>query len=899
MLWPTQWIDGFLHRDRLEEELDAELRFDFEQRVEARIRSGMSECAARHAARLEFGGIEQVKDECREARAFSWMDDLGRDITYAMRSASRQRGITAIAVLSLGLGIGANTLIFGLLNGTLLRPLTYRDPGRLVTLWTVAREHPKDLRPANVSSYIAWKKNAKSFEAMGSFFYFESSLGREQNGIPAEKVDGQFLSASMFQTLGVSPAVGRRFSEQEAIPVGYARLVLISDKLWARRYGRDPGVVGRTIELDGESTTIIGVMPKNFLLFDDEMDYWGASGITEQRFESGGPLLTVVARLKAGVTIEQAQAEMDAVAAHVAQDDPARNARTGVVVRPLRDSMVANLRSPLLLLQGAVVLLLLIACANVAGLLLARGASRQTEVAMRSALGAARSRIIRQLLTESIMLAVAGGFVGLALAWCGLRLFIATAPVGFPHLDELGLDVRVLAFTALTVWFTGILFGLAPALQLSRSDLVETLKASTRGSANTLMRPRFRSSLVTLQIALALMLLIGAGLTINSFLRIRANQLGMDPHGVLVFQFRYPGLQVLKPVGMYRDYGLYNVDPKVDAVLKRMLERLRHVPGTRSVAAVTAAPIGYPQEVSFRVTGQSAEAGSAAYYLGVSPQYFATMRTPIVKGRDFNTRDNGSAPRVAIINETMARLYWPRRNPLGQTIAVDFVPGDLPRQIVGVVADVRLTRTQQEARPIIYVPLCQQGPQWVGPQLGTRAGAYFVVRTNGQPMDLLPSIRNAVAEIDATEPVQKVSTVEQNLSREIQYTRLYMVLLGVFGGTAAILAAVGIYGLLSFSIAQRRREIGVRMALGASQPAVLALVGKEAVSIIFTGLVIGLMVSAALTRVLASTLWDVKPTDPLTYTAVSIFLGLVALLACAVPTRAATRVDPAAVVRAE
>jgi putative ABC transport system permease protein len=808
-----------------------------------------------------------------------------------------------MALLSLGLGIGANTLIFGLLNGTLLRQLDYREPQRLVTISTVPKGHPKDLRPVNVSSYLAWKERATSFESMGSFFFFESILGREENGAPAERIEGQYLSASLLPTLGVNPELGRNFTEQESAPVRFAKIILISDRLWERRYGRDPHIAGRTIELDGEKTTIVGVMPRGFTLFDDEMHYWGASGITRERFESGKPLFTVVARLKKGVSIEQAQAEMDAVSARVAQEDPARNGGYGAVVRPLRDSMVATLRGPLLLLQGAVVFLLLIACANVAGLLLARGASRQTEVAVRSAVGAGRWRIVRQLLTESVILAFGGGVLGLALAWCGLRLFIANAPSGFPHLDELGLDVRVHAFTAATAMFTGILFGLVPALQLSRSDVIEALKCSARGSSTTLVRQRFRTSLVTLQIALALMLLIGAGLTINSFLRMEANRLGMDPHGLLVFQFRYPGLQVLKPVGMYRQNGYYKVDPNVDFTLKRILERLRHVPGAVSVAASTSPPIGFPLEVNFKVPGEASAASHdalpSAAYLGVSPSYFTTLKTEILRGRDFSKGDTAASTRVAIVNETMARLYWAGRNPVGRRLSIDFLPGDAPREIVGVVADVRLTRTQQEPRPIIYVPLCQQGPEWVGPQLGARAGAYFVVRTTGDPLSIVPSVQKAVAEIDGSQPVSNISTVEQVLRRQIQYTTLYMVLLGVFGGTAAILAAVGIYGVMSFSIAQRRREIGVRMALGANQRSVLRLVGRQAISMITLGLLLGLVGSVALTRLLESSLWNVKSTDPLTFAAVSLFLGAIAVVACVVPTREATRVDPADAVRAE
>ncbi len=859
---------------------------------------GLSPEEAHMAARRAYGSVLHAKELHREARAFVWVGQLAKDILYGIRMLLRNPGFAALAVFSLALGIGANTIIFSLFNTILLRPLEFRDPARLVAIRTVPSGHPEQLSLVNGWSYLAWRKRAKSFESMGSFFSFESSLGNEGGGATAERLAGQFVSASLFTMLGVTPALGRTFREDEGAPVTYAPVALISDRFWERRYMRDPKILGRTMELDGVKTTIIGVMPRGFKLFQENADYWAVSGISRQRLESSGGRLNVVGRLARGVSIRQAQQEMAAVAAQLAKDDPAHNNGNGVKVEPLQEPFVGSFREPLLLLQGAVAFVLLIACANVAALLLARGASRQTEIAIRSTVGAGRWRIVRQLLTENMVLAIAGGALGVLLAWGGLQLFIASAPSGFPRLNELGLDMRVLAFTGGIALLTGLLFGLAPAMQLSRPDLIEELKIAARGAGTALVRHPFRASLVTLQVALALMLLIGAGLMINSFLRIQANELGMDPHGLLEFQFRYPALQVMKQVGRFRNNGVYDVNPNVSVTLQRMVEKLRHLQGAVSVAA-SSSWIGSAMEMNLRMACEPKQKSAPALYLGITPNYFATLKTPVLRGRDFTSHDTESASRVAIVNEATARLYWPDKDPVGQRIAIDYLPNDPPREIVGVVGDVRLRRTQQDARPMVYVPLGQQGSQWIGPQLGARAGAYFVVRAQANPLDLVAAARRAVAEIDPSQPLASIQTVEGTLRDEVQYTRLYMLLLGLFGGVAAILAAVGIYGVMSFSIAQRRREIGIRMALGATQGGVLRLVGRQALSMIGLGLLLGVAGALALTRVVEFALWNVRPTDPLTFVAVSLFLALIALVACIVPTRHATRVDPAVAVRSE
>jgi putative ABC transport system permease protein len=554
-----------------------------------------------------------------------------------------------------------------------------------------------------------------------------------------------------------------------------------------------------------------------------------------------------------------------------------------------------------------VAFVLLIACANVAGLLLARAASRRTEVAIRSAIGAGRGRMVRQMLTESVLLAALGGIAGTALAWVGLRVFVATAPPRMlPHLKEIGLDPPVLAFTAVVAILTGLLFGIVPALQASRSDLTDALKDSSRSASSGVARHRFRSALVTVQIGLALVLLIGAGLMINSFVRLEHSDLGVDPQGLLVFDFRFPPLEVLKVVSRYRGVGLWEINPKASLTFDRVLEGVRRIPGVTSAAGSTMPPLQGAINMNFLIEGRpappSGTAGGSqqtAAYTAITPNYFATMKIPILRGRDLTDRDNLAGTLVAIINQSMAKRYWPNEDPIGKHITFDLVPDEKPREIVAIVADTRLSRTQRQPGPIVYVPHEQQESHWVGPNLGPRTGMYFVLRTNGDPMGVVPSVRQVVREVDRNKALSYIRTVEQTLEQQAQYIRAYVILLAVFGVIAAVLAAIGIYGMMAFSVAQRTHEIGIRMALGASAGQVLGLIVRQALVLIVIGLTLGLAGSFALTRLIVQQLWGVTPTDPLTFAGVSLFLTMVALLACFIPTRQAARVDPSLALRTE
>jgi putative ABC transport system permease protein len=812
-----------------------------------------------------------------------------------------------VAALSLALGIAANTVIFSLINTTLLRPLPFADSRRLMAMWTAPLDRTDQHDSVSIAMYLDWKEHARSFESMGSLFGSGSETGAEENGRPAEHLSGQYFSPSMFQTLGVTVAMGRTFTEEEGKPGQLAPVVIISDKLWQRRFKADPNVIGKTIGLDGVTNTIIGVMPRDFDFFGEDTDFWGASGFTRERTPSAAGLVLVIAKLKPGVSMQQAQAEMSAVTAHFVASDPNRFKGIGASVQPLQEAAFGGFRNPLLLLQGSVAFVLLIGCANVAGLLLARAASRRTEVAIRSAVGAGRGRLIRQLLTESTLLALLGGLLGVALAWGGLKLFIASAPPGFPRLKELSLDAQVLGFTALVAILTGFFFGLVPALQNSRPDLVDALKDSSRSTSSGAARQRLRSGLVTVQIALALVLLIGAGLMINSFVRIQNSDLGLDPHGLLTFDFRYPVLQIMKRLGFYKGVGLWEVSPNVQLTFEQVLARVKGLPGVVSAAGASRAPLQGAFGMDFLIDGRptpptTATGGSTqnAGYISVTPNYFATLKIPILKGRDFDEHDNNAGPPVIIVNQTMAKRYWPDQDPIGKHITLDFVPNEPSREIIAVVGDTRLSRMQRQPGPLFYVSYSQQ-VQWRGPNLGERAGMLFILKTTGDPVALTPAVKQAVAEVDRSRPLTDFRSVEQIMNQQGQYvyTRLYVLLLTVFGAIAAILAAIGIYGVMSYNVAQRTHEIGIRMALGASTRAVLGMVVRQALWLIAIGLALGLAGSLALTRLIESALWGVTARDPLTFAGVSVFLALVALIACFIPTRQAAGVDPTVALRSE
>ena len=831
------------------------------------------------------------------------MITLWQDMLYGLRMLRKKPAFTIVAALSLGLGIGANATIFSIINATLLSDLPFQDPGRLVVLWTAPLNRPGVRNGVTGGNYLAWRDRSQSFSSMGGMFEFPSNLGAERDGAPAERLDGERFTASMWDVLGVKPLKGRFFTKDEDQNGNPAPVMVLSYPFWQRRFAGDPNVLGRKVLLDNTETTIIGVMPEHFDYANNSTDFWAPAGFSPQQLSSSASFLLVAGRLKPGVSIQQAQAEMDSVARGLVTVF-AYNKDSGVRLEAMQGAFFRGLEQPLAVLQGAVGFVLLIACANVAGLLLARAASRRTEMAVRSSLGAGRSRIIRQLLTESVLLAIFGGVLGGIFAWGGLKAIIASLPAG--SLPDVIVSGQVLGFTALVSIATGLFFGLVPALQTSKIDLSASLKEATRGGSEGLTKQRLRGALVTAQIGLALVLLIGAGLMMNSFLRIQQNELGGDPKGLLTFDFRFPQSQLMKPVGQqYRGVGLWEISPNVALTYDRLFERVKALPGVISAAGASRPPFAGAMRMQFRIAGRPApepgtqDGGTNAAYMPVTPNYFSTVRIPIIQGRDFTAADTASAPRVVVINKTMAQRWWPSQNPIGERITFDFVPDEQPREIVGVVGDVRLNQAQTQLQPIVYLPHAQQSQRWLGPNWDYRSAMFYVLRTSGDPAGLASAVRSAVAEVDPSKPAGNIRTVEQNLRDQVSDRRVYMLLLTVFGAIAGVLAAVGIYGVMAYAVTQRTREIGIRMALGATSSSVMTLVVKQALILVFIGLILGVGGAIGLTRFLANELYGVKATDPATFIGVSVGLVVIAVLASLIPTRRAVSVDPTVALRHE
>jgi putative ABC transport system permease protein len=829
---------------------------------------------------------------------------LWQDVLYGLRILAKKPGFTAIAVISLGLGIGANTAIFSLVNTILLGSLSFRDPGRLVMIRTTPPGHPEQINGAMVPDYLAWKDRSRSFEMLGAVGGDSLDLGPAENGVAAENIEGEDFSPAVFQILGVQPVLGRTFTVDEDQIDTPAPVILISHRLWQRRFAADPNIVNRTIRAERKTLTIIGVMPPNFRFENEAADFWTPLPISRFQLQGSGAYLRVVARLKPGVSIPQAQAEMETIANQLARDFPTRNKGRGVRVEPVRDALFGWMRQPLWMLQGVVVFVLLIACSNVAGLLLARASARQTEIAVRAALGAGRLRIVRQFLTESVLLSLCSGVLGALLAWVGLRMLITISPPWFPRLHEISVDSRVLAFTAALSVVTGFAFGAIPALQMSKSNLAESLKESARGSATPQAHHRFQGALAAGQIALALMLLVGAGLMINSFLRLEGADLGCDPTGLVTFQFRLSGTDYVKTIGSYHNYPLVDVSPLPALTFDRLYERILVVPGVQSAAGSVYLPLDSSDSMTFTIEGRPEPANGAgknalsALFYPVTANLFATLKAKLLRGRDFTARDTSSAPWVTIINQTMARTFWPNEDPMGKHVTIDLVPEERPREVIGVVRDIKADRYQTKPQPAMYVPHPQMPLRYRGPYQWTRTNMSFVVRPSGDPKTVISALRAAVAEIDPNRPVE-FRTMEQVLGEQVQESRYYTLLLGIFAGVATVLAMVGIYGVMAYSVAQRTREIGIRMALGAGKGDVLKLVLRHSLVLIGIGLVVGLCGSLALTRLIASQFWGVTATDPATFVIVSLLLTLVAVAATFIPTRRAVQVDPTVALRYE
>jgi putative ABC transport system permease protein len=887
------WLRVFFHRlrgmifkRRFERDLEEEIRSHLEMQIEENVRQGMAPEDARQAASRKFGGVVQVKEAYRDRLSLAAVETAFQDLRYGLRMLRRNPGFTFVAVLTLALGIGANTAIFSVVNAVLLRSLPYREPDRLVMLsYYRARE---GARFATGSWYLDWRDQAKAFEQIASYRFGTADL--TGSGEP-ERLSAAFISSNLFATLGVDPALGRAFTSEEDT-YGGPLAVILSEGLWRRRFGGDPQVIGRAITLEGESRTVVGVMPDEFR-FHGETELWlpFALNVTAHR-QVGTFRMNVIARLKPGVTPEAARADLSAILDQQRQALPNRYSDLQVSrVIGLSESLVGNVRLALLVIFGVVAFVLLIACANVANLQLARSAARQKEMAIRAAVGAGRLRLVRQLLTESLLLSLLGGGAGLLAAKWGVKLLVAMSHGGIARIEESGVDGRVLGFTCTVVVFVGLIAGVFPALQASRADVNETLKAqSTAAGARSGHGSRQRAlpALMIAEFALALVLLVGAGLMIKSFLRLLDVPKGFNPDGVLTL--------TLSPSGAKYPPA----SPQRIAYFQESLARVQALPGVRSAGLTDFLPLTGP----FLLRPLQIE-GRPRYERGkepivsmnrVSSDYFQTMGIPLRAGRTFTAQDRAEAPKVIIINETLARRFFAGENPIGRRLFYE--PNQMT--IVGVAGDTRHHGLDQEVQPEVYTPYVQDMKEMGGLRLVVRASSSQRNSTSLASLaSLAAAIRKQLQAIEPNEPISQVVTMNEHLSDSIAQRRFQMILLSVFAAVALVIASVGIYGVISYAVSQRTREIGIRMALGAQASDVLRMVIWRGMSLALVGVALGVTAALALTRVMKNLLFEVSATDPVTFALIALLLVSVAFIASYIPARRATKVDPLIALRSE
>ena len=869
---------NLLQRGRVERDLAEEIQAYLEMLTQAKVAEGLRPEDARRAALLELGGVEQIKEGVREVRVGHFLGTVWQDLRYGARTLSKSPAFTAVAVLSLALGIGANTAIFSVVNSILLRPLPYPEPERLVNVWhTPPQESFPGMTRFSVSpgNYLDWREQSRAFEHMAIYQYAGLSLGTGGDPVP---VTGAAVSSDFFSVLRSQVDKGRTFTPDEEQP-GRDQVVVLGHGLWRRTFGADPNLIGRVVTLNSRSYTVVGIMPAGFE-FPAEAELWVplAWDAAERQTRAIHDYL-VVARLKRDASLAQAQAEMSTISNRLEQQYPEANKGWGAVVIPLHEDLVGDVRPALLVLFSAVGFVLLIACGNVANLMLARGANRRKEIALRIALGATRGRIVRQLLCESVLLAVVGGLLGLLLAGWGGQLLVRLSSGSLPNSGEVGMDGWALGFTLLVSLAAGALAGIAPALQFSRNEISETLKQGT-GRGGGSVRQRTRKALVVCEVALSLILLVGAGLMIRSFWKLQNVDPGFDVANTLTLSV---GLSPARYAEPRQQLAFHD----------RVLEQIGALPGVVSVGSTTTVPLtGGGSRQPFAVEGRPAPPVSEqplAQTRYVSPDYFRAIGIPLRQGRPFDERDRDGAPQVVIISEAMARRFFPGQNPVGQRLTASFHLQQGPREIVGVVGDVKSAGLDDDAAATMYLPFRQAPRPWIT----------FVARTASDPQGFVRPVSRAIYTVDKEQALTNVRTMEQVLTESLSGRRFNMTLLMTFAGLALVLAAVGVYGVMNYSVMLRRRELGIRIALGARALDVLRLVLGQGLALTLLGVGVGTAGAYALTRLMASLLYGVTATDFLTFGSVSGVLILVGLLASFLPARRATKVDPMVALRSE
>jgi putative ABC transport system permease protein len=873
----TSLFRNLVHKDRVDQECSEEIQAYLDMLTEAKLRQGLSPREARRNALLELGGVEQVEERVREIRMGRFIETLWRDVRTGTRALVHSPVFTVVTVLSLALGIGANTAIFSVVNSLLLRPLPYPESDQIVHVWhTPPQQSFPGLDKFSVSpaNYLDWKAQSTAFEQMAVYTDTGLSLSTGNDPLP---LSGAVVSSDFFSVLRSNPIQGRTFTPEEERP-GHDQVVVISHKLWQRAFGANPNIIGQTLTLNSRSFTVVGIMAPGFE-FPREAELWVplAWDDNERQTRSIHDYL-VVARLKPNVSLEQARAEMTTISSRLEQQYPKENAGWGAVVIPLRDDLVGDIRLALLVLFCAVGFVLLIACANVTNLMLARGANRQKELAVRIALGAGRARLVRQLLTESLLLAVTGGLLGLLLAVWGVRTLVQLGTL--PNSGDIGIDTWALGFTFLVSVAAGIVIGIVPALQFTRTSISDTLKQGTGRTGGSPIKQHTRKALVISEVALSLVLLIGAGLMIRSFWKLQNVDPGFDTSNTLT-------------MSVALTWTRYPEAHQRIAFVDRTIEQIRAVPGVVSAGITTKVPLtGGGSTQPFTVEGRPAAAIAEqpmAQTRYVSPDYFRAIGISLRQGRFFSDHDRDNTPPVVIISDAMARRFWPGENPIGKRLTPSFHAEQGAREIVGVVGDVKAAGLDVDASAMMYMPYKQAPLPFMS----------FVVRTASTPESFIQPVSKAIYAIDKEQALTNVQTMEQVHRESLSGRRFNMTLLLTFAGVALMLAAVGVYGVMNYTVTLRRRELGIRMALGAEKTDVLRLVLGQGLTLTLIGVGAGLLSAYALTRLMTSLLYGVTATDYLTFGSVSAVLIAVGLAASYVPARRATKVNPTIALRAE
>lgn len=876
-------IRGFFSWSRIDRDFDRELEAHLDMLTEENLRRGLPPAEARRAARMRLGGQMQLREMNRELRSLPLLETLFQDLRYGLRVLAKARGFTAVAVLTLALGIGANTAIFSVVYGVLLRPLSFPDADRIVQLAESYKEQMDDMSLSarelqHLKQYGQFFENIAGYTAVGY---------NMATGTGADHLRGMPVSSNYFRVLGIRPALGRDFFEEEDHGDGQ-RVAIITHALWTRRFGADPRQIGQTVLLNGEPFTIIGVMPHEFGPLGlggapdpGAPDVWTPLALVAKTAGSGENI-DVLARLKLGVTRAQLDAQMTVVTRDFRSGYPEHVGKELVMnFLPYQALIGFEVRPYLFILLGAIGFVLLIACANVANLLLARGGSRGREIAVRIALGASRSRLFQQLLTESILIAVAGGALGLLLAYLGLSSLLAMAPVNLPRATDIHLDRWAFAFTFFISLLTGLLFGLAPALDAARAGVNEALKEGAGRSSAARGGVRLRKLLIVGEFAISLVLLTGASLMIATFSKLLHTNPGFNPQPILSMQFWLIGSK-------------YSSTPQIDTFYRSVVERLESLPGVDSAAIIAAGlPLERGGNNGVRIPGPNVSEWHSTDYREITPGYFSTLGIPLRQGRFFADTDSGASNKVVIVNEAFVHKHFSGRNPVGEQIFL----GAAPWQIVGVVGDVK-SFLDQPAPPTTFVPAAQASYD-----TSRMFEGWFprtvLIRSSIDPLSLNNAVREAFTAVDPMIPSGQIRSMEQVLSRSLALRSFMMMLLSLFAGLALLLSSVGIYGVISYAVSQRTREIGVRIAIGASRVDILRLVLAEGLRLVVAGAVLGMAGAFALTRVLASLLYGVSVSDPLIFSGVTALLVAISLAACYIPARRAMRVDPHIALRYE